>query len=47
MCGLPEIWEAGGDSGEIREMGNLPKILPIFTEIEIRSDLKSSDFWNC
>ena len=48
-----DVWtprDLGGDRGRDRarsgEIGNLPKILLRFTEIEIRSDLKSSDFWN-
>ena len=44
------VWtprDSGGDRGRSGEIGrdwNLPKILPRFAEIEIRSDLKSSKF---
>ena len=40
----PEIGGDRGDRARSGEIGNLPKILPRFAEIEIRSDLKSSDF---
>ena len=40
---LGEIRGGRARSGEIDEIGDLPKVLPRFAEIEIRSDLKSSD----
>ena len=43
---LGEIVEIGRDWARLGEIGDLPKVLPRFAEIEIRSDLKSSDFWN-
>ena len=44
---LGEIRGGRARSGEIDEIGDLPKVLPRFAEIEIRSDLKSSDFGDC